>query len=133
MELRLHTDPMTSGKGRMKASSPRAGGISLDGTWKFRLFPDPGAVPEGFFREDYDVSGWDDIAVPGNWEVQGHGKPVYTNYVYPWKYDVRDPWILDSGKGPVPDAPKIPREDPTGCYVRTFSAACGPEAVTTSR
>ena len=127
MDLKKHMAPWAYGEGRMRASSPRTGGISLDGLWKFRLFSNPGAVPEGFFGEEYDISDWDDIAVPGNWELQGHGKPIYTNYVYPWTYDVKDPWILDTGKSPVPNVPGIPEENPTGCYVRTVNVEILPD------
>ncbi len=44
------------------------------------------------------------IEVPGNWETQGHGMPIYTNFKYPW---------------PV-EPPFVPEENPTGCYRRTF-------------
>lgn len=44
------------------------------------------------------------IDVPGNWETQGHGTPIYTNFKYPW---------------PV-EPPFVPAENPTGCYCRTF-------------
>lgn len=44
------------------------------------------------------------IEVPGNWETQGHGTPIYTNFKYPW---------------PV-EPPFVPAENPTGCYRRTF-------------
>ena len=44
------------------------------------------------------------IEVPGNWECQGHGIPIYTNFQYPWP--VTPPWV--------------PEENPTGCYRRWF-------------
>ena len=40
------------------------------------------------------------IAVPGNWECQGFGIPIYTNFQYPWP--VTPPWV--------------PEQNPTGCY-----------------
>ncbi len=58
--------------------------LSLDGTWKFQLYPNPNAVPEGFWAADYDDSGWADIVVPGNWQLQGHDRPIYTNVQYPF-------------------------------------------------
>jgi beta-galactosidase len=57
---------------------------SLNGTWKFNWVRRPADRPHEFYREDFDVSGWDDIQVPGNWEVQGYGIPVYTNIPYPF-------------------------------------------------
>ena len=59
--------------------------ISLDGCWKFHWSKDPDSRPVGFEREDYDVSLWDDITVPGNWQTQGFGTPIYTNMSYPFQ------------------------------------------------
>jgi beta-galactosidase/beta-glucuronidase len=49
----------------------------LNGDWRFHWSPSPAAAPEDFYREDFDVSSWDTIAVPGNWQVQGYGIPRY--------------------------------------------------------
>lgn len=76
----------------------------LNGSWKFAYFPAPEAVPENFFQEDFGCSKWDDITVPGNWQMQGYGHPHYTNMIYPF---------------PV-NPPFVPSENPTGCYVREF-------------
>lgn len=51
----------------------------LNGTWKFHYCETPSLVPYHFFGEHYDISRWDDIKVPGNWELQGFGVPVYVN------------------------------------------------------
>ena len=51
---------------------------SLNGTYKFKLFPNID-VPEDFTRIYFDGAGFADISVPGNWELQGHGEPIYTN------------------------------------------------------
>lgn len=67
--------------------------ISLNGTWKFKWVPRPGAAPQGFENEGYDDRQWDDIAVPSSWQVYGlrHGKnwdrPLYNNIGYPFTYD----------------------------------------------
>jgi beta-galactosidase len=79
---------------------------SLNGTWKFNWEKSPDNRPEEFYKEEYDVSTWDDIEVPGNWELQGYGIPIYTNikYVFP------------------ANPPLIPHEyNPVGSYKRTFS------------
>lgn len=53
--------------------------LSLDGTWKFKLLPksEPTAECAGWERSDYADTAWDDIRVPGNWEMQGFSSPVY--------------------------------------------------------
>jgi len=61
--------------------------VSLDGRWKFHWAKDPDARPADFYREDYDVSAWDEITVPGNWQMQGFGKPIYVNMQYPFHRD----------------------------------------------
>ncbi len=76
----------------------------LNGVWKFNYSPSPHTVPEGFYSADYDAAGWDDIKVPGHWQLQGYGKPHYTDLYFPF---------------PV-DPPRTPSENPTGCYRRAF-------------
>ena len=78
----------------------------LNGSWKFHLAPCPEEVPEGFQAQDFDVSGWADISVPGNWQLQGFDDiPIYTNVVYPFP----------------PNPPFVPKENPTGCYRHSFT------------
>ena len=55
------------------------GVMSLDGTWKFRYVPNADERPTDFFLTDYDDSNWGTIPVPGNWELNGYGVPVYVN------------------------------------------------------
>ena len=52
---------------------------TLDGQWAFHYVPNADERPTDFFRTDYDDSGWDSIPVPGNWELNGYGVPVYVN------------------------------------------------------
>ena len=52
---------------------------NLDGQWKFFYVPNADERPTDFFRTDYDDSGWGTIPVPGNWELNGYGVPVYVN------------------------------------------------------
>ena len=54
----------------------------LSGTWKFNWVRKPADRPKDFYKDDYDVSGWKDIKVPGNWEFQGFGVPIYTDTDY---------------------------------------------------
>jgi len=102
----------------------------LDGRWKFRLFPSPSAVPEDFPRPDFADGDWALITVPGNWELQGYDKPIYTNMPYPFRFDdprarhglpleqtPREPW----GAALVPRPPLVPETNPTGCYRTEFT------------
>lgn len=95
---------------------------SLNGIWKFHLADCPKNVPEGFFERDYDVSSWDNIPVPSNWELHGYGKPVYTNILYPFERKGQDSHFeieLAEGKYEL-NAPLVPEENLTGCYKTTF-------------
>ena len=64
---------------------------SLNGVWKFNYAASPAARPAGFEQPWFDASSWPEIRVPGNWELQGHGVPVYSNSRYPFAYDARNP------------------------------------------
>lgn len=60
----------------------------LSGTWKFHVSKSPLEGPSNFFNRGFDISGFDDIQVPGMWQCQGHGQgPQYTNVQYPWPVD----------------------------------------------
>jgi beta-galactosidase/beta-glucuronidase len=79
----------------------------LNGTWRFRLTSNPAAAPEGFQMPGFDSAAWDAIEVPGNWQVQGYGQPMYTNVQYPFS---------------IADYPRVPEDDnPTGSYRTTFT------------
>ena len=84
--------------------------VSLDGMWRFAYAVNPEAAPAGFESEDYSCEGWEQIPVPSQMELCGHGYPQYTDTDYPW----------DGNEAVGPH--KIPKEkNPTGCYVRYFS------------
>ena len=61
--------------------------VNLDGQWFFHWSKDPESRPADFYREDYDVSSWGKIDVPGNWQTQGYGTPIYININYPFVKD----------------------------------------------
>lgn len=94
--------------------------ISLNGQWQFKLEKSPEDVGE-FYREDADLTGFSAISVPGSWEVQGFGEPIYTNTLYPWSYEQKAPCMIrpQAGKSQQPNPPYVPAENPTGCYCRT--------------
>ena len=52
---------------------------SLNGKWKFHYSSKPVDRPKDFYLTNYDTSAWDEINVPGNWEMQGYGTPIYVN------------------------------------------------------
>lgn len=76
----------------------------LNGEWKFYYANSPEESPEGFYNNEFDYSSWSSIEVPGHMELQGYGKPHYTDLIYPF---------------PV-DPPYVPSENPTGIYKRDF-------------
>ena len=80
--------------------------LSLNGEWNFKWAAQPDEAPEGFWAEGYDDSTWDTMSVPGNWEIEGYGYPIYTNVNYPHPND----------------PPHVPLYDnPTGCYRKSFT------------
>ncbi len=77
----------------------------LNGKWKFHWAPTPGEAPSRFFEPGFNVSDWDEIDVPSNWQMKGYGHPKFRNIVHPFKSD----------------PPRVPDEyNPTGSYKRTF-------------
>ncbi len=56
--------------------------FSLNGKWKFNWVQNPEKRPVDFYRPSFYVGHWSDIQVPGNWEPQGFGTPVYVNETY---------------------------------------------------
>lgn len=57
---------------------------TLGGAWSFHWAETIAQQPEGFHRPDFDSSSWGTIPVPGLWELNGYGDPIYTNVPYPW-------------------------------------------------
>ena len=96
--------------------------LSLDGDYDFVLVPRPEEAG-AFYEPGQPMEGAQTIVVPGNWETQGFGEPIYTNHHYPWDYDPeRGLGIRAKADGPgLPHPPAIPDENPTGCYRRTFT------------
>lgn len=86
--------------------------LDLNGAWKFNWVQNPATRPLGFQNADFDKSDWDDIAVPGNWELQGYGTPIYVNE----RYEFDSPFY-NFKKNP----PFVPTEqNEVGSYFRTF-------------
>ncbi len=80
----------------------------LNGTWKFYYSDSHRNLPVDAVQEVADMKGWNDIQVPGNWEVQGYGVPIYTNHGYEFK-------ALN------PQPPQLPEDIPVGIYRREIT------------
>ncbi|RYG43492.1 glycoside hydrolase family 2, partial [bacterium] len=89
---------------------------SLNGTWKFKYVPRPEERPVDFYRNDFDVSRWDDIKVPSNWQVLGYGTPYYRNAGYTFQRD----WPRVSTEPPK-DFTAFTERNPVGSYRREFT------------
>lgn len=97
---------------------------SLSGIWKFNWVRKPADRPVDFYKTDYDVSGWNNIPVPSNWELEGYGVPIYVNHQYEFA-DYKKPVseeikfvdrIYPANPG------KVPHDyNPVGSYRRTFT------------
>ena len=75
---------------------------SLNGIWKFKYSKNLEEVSGGFYSEDYDCSGWDDIRVPAHIQMEGYDKPQYVNVQYPWSgHDECEPGELPLQFNPV--------------------------------
>ncbi|MGG7079087.1 beta-galactosidase subunit alpha [Clostridium sardiniense] len=77
---------------------------NLNGTWKFLFLDAPEYSPVGFSNENFNIENWDDIIVPGNWQLQGYGKMHYSDLWY--NFPINPPYV--------------PTENPTGIYKRSF-------------
>jgi beta-galactosidase len=71
---------------------------SLNGQWRFHWVKTPDERPKDFYRSDYDVSGWKEIPVPSNWQMEGYDIPIYTNITYPF---VKNPPFIAHDNNPV--------------------------------
>ncbi|QBG45929.1 DUF4981 domain-containing protein [Verrucomicrobia bacterium S94] len=95
--------------------------VPLNGVWKFKAVPTEDERPKDFMAPDFSGEGWDDIEVPSNWELKGHGQPIYSNITYPFTPGILDTNLAYDWKGPQPPVPpNIYRDNPVGSYFRDF-------------
>lgn len=97
---------------------------SLNGIWKFNWVRKPADRPKNFHEASYDVSGWKDIPVPSNWELEGYGVPIYVNHQYEFA-DFKAPVSpeIEFVDRIYPKNPgKVPHDyNPVGSYIRSFT------------
>lgn len=69
--------------------------LSLHGMWKFNWVKNADQRPTDFWGVDYDDSSWGEMPVPGVWELNGYGDPIYVNVGYAWRehYENRPPYV----------------------------------------
>lgn len=84
----------------------------LNGNWKFRYFESVCDVEDPFFDPDYDTSAFDNLKVPGVWQMYGYDSHQYTNIRYPFPFD----------------PPYVPQDIPCGAYVHRFDYQKDPSA-----
>ena len=77
----------------------------LNGEWKFQYYNSIYDVTESFYEKGYDVSGFDQVTVPGVWQMYGYDTHQYTNIRYPFPFD----------------PPYVPQDIPCGAYVHNFA------------
>lgn len=59
--------------------------MTLNGLWKFNWVKNAESRPTDFYQSNFNDKGWDNIKVPGLWELYGYGDPIYVNVGYPWR------------------------------------------------
>jgi len=77
----------------------------LNGVWKFQYYKSVYDLKEAFYRTSFNTKNFDDITVPGVWQIAGYDSPQYTNIRYPFPFD----------------PPYLPQDIPCGAYVRKFT------------
>ena len=78
--------PFTSVQAALENNWNKSGGfLSLNGPWKFKWSENPDLSPGDFFTPTFNDSKWDNIKVPGNWEMEGYGDPVFRNVSQPFR------------------------------------------------
>lgn len=80
----------------------------LNGTWKFYYVDAYKKLPSNITDAEVSTADWKDITVPGNWEVQGFGTPIYVNQSFEFMTY-------------KPTPPLLPEAVPAGVYRRSIN------------
>ena len=109
----MHTDyfayetPELAARGERESSAYY---MSLNGQWKFNWVRHADARPADFWKPGYNDRAWDTMPVPGVWELNGYGDPLYVNVGYPWREQYQN------------NPPQVPTEENhVGSYRRTVT------------
>lgn len=104
--------------------------ISLNGDWKFNWVPTPDKRPIDFYKPDFDVSAWDTISVPSNWNIYGiqtdgtkkYGTPIYVNQPVIFWHEVKvDDWRGGVMRTPPENWTTFVDRNEVGSYRRSFT------------
>lgn len=104
--------------------------MSLDGEWKFHFSKNPDERPVDFYKTSYSTQNWDNIKVPGSWNLQGlqkdgslkYGVPIYVNQWVIFKYNIAvDDWRLGVMREPPKNYTTYKYRNEVGSYKRTFT------------
>ena len=102
-----YEDEASALKGCKESSSNH---MTLNGTWKFFWVKNADMRPTDFYQVGYNDKGWDNMQVPGLWELNGYGDPMYVNVGYPWREQFKS------------NPPEVPIEDNhVGSYRREIT------------
>lgn len=103
---------------------------SLNGTWNFNWVGNPDERPVEFYQPSFDVSNWDTVSVPMQWNVAGiqkdgslkYGIPIYANQpvIFQHKVEVGD-WKGGVMRTPPQDWVTYKHRNEVGSYRRTFT------------
>ncbi len=94
--------------------------MNLNGVWKFKWSKQPSLRPVDFYQPKFDISQWDDIDVPSNWQLKGYGTPIYANSLYPFK--AYPPYVM---KTTDTNFTSYQLKNPVGSYRREFKLPKG--------
>lgn len=104
---------------------------SLNGDWKFNWVKHPDERPVDFYKPTYDVSSWDNIPVPSNWNIYGiqkdgslkYGVPIYTNQLVIFQHtrDSVGDWRGGVMRTPDPTWTMYEYRNEVGSYRREFN------------
>ncbi|MGN1210724.1 MAG: glycoside hydrolase family 2 TIM barrel-domain containing protein, partial [Candidatus Cryptobacteroides sp.] len=107
----VYASPQEASCGICKESSNY---LTINGLWKFNWVRNADERPTDFFRTDFNDKVWDTMPVPGVWEMNGYGDPVYVNIGYAWKNQFKN------------DPPNVPvKENHVGSYRREIEVPAG--------
>lgn len=102
---------------------------SLNGDWKFNWAPDPESRPKEFYKPDFNVSSWDNIAVPSSWNIYGvqkdgslkYGVPIYVNQPVIFQHSVKvDDWRGGVMRTPPTNWTTYKHRNEVGSFRREF-------------